>query len=183
MRLLLVVVVAVTTFWIVRRALSPPTLSEPSSVADSSQARVGPEDIYPNSLRTPGSTNSDITQSNIGETICNPRWSTKSIRPPSTYTSHLKVEQIREFGYADTSPKDYEEDHLIPLELGGDPTDPKNIWPEPFESSIPDGGAQFKDKVENHLHAQVCAGNLTLEEAQKEISTDWYRVYTMWVRH
>jgi hypothetical protein len=110
-------------------------------------------------------------------------WSTKSIRPPSTYTHHLKIEQIVEYGYADTHLSDYEEDHLIPLELGGSPTDPRNLWPEPLETSIPDGGARFKDKVENHLHAQVCAGNLTLEEAQKEISTDWYRVYTMWVRH
>jgi hypothetical protein len=183
MRLLLVVVVAVTTFWIVRRTFSPSTLSGPSSVADSSQALVGPADIYPNSLRTPGATNPDIEQGNIQETICNPMWSTKSIRPPTTYTHHLKVEQILEYGYADTNLRDYEEDHLIPLELGGSPTDPRNLWPEPFESSIPDGGARFKDKVENHLHAQVCAGNLTLEEAQKEISKDWYQVYTMWVRH
>jgi hypothetical protein len=176
------VVVVVTILWIVRRTSSPSIFSEPSSVADSSQTLVGPADIYPNPLYTPGATNPDITQSNIEETICNPGWSTKSIRPPSTYTNHLKVEQIREYGYADTDPRDYEEDHLIPLELGGDPSDPKNIWPEPFEPSILDGGARFKDKVENHLHAQVCAGNLTLEDAQKEISKDWYRVYTMWVR-
>ena len=94
----------------------------------------------------------------------------------------MKIEQIREYGYADSNLSDYEEDHLIPLELGGNPTDPRNLWPEPLETSISDGGAKFKDKVENHLHAQVCAGNITLEEAQKEISTDWYGVYTMWVR-
>jgi hypothetical protein len=181
-RLLLLVVVVVTVFWIVRRKLSPSNLSEPSRVADSSQALVGPADIYPNSLRTPGITNPDITQSNIGETICNPTWSTKSIRPSSAYTHHLKIEQIREYGYSDSNLGDYEEDHLIPLELGGSPTDPRNLWPEPLATSIPDGGARFKDKVENHLHAQVCAGNITLEEAQKGISTDWYRVYTMWVR-
>ena len=34
--------------------------------------------------------------------------------------------------YADTNPiSDYEEDHLIPLELGGSPTSPLNLWPEP----------------------------------------------------
>jgi hypothetical protein len=168
--LILLVVVVVTVIWIVRTKLSPSSSSTPPNPAETTQERVGPADIYPNPLRTPGATNPDIEQANIQETICNPRWSTKSIRPPSTYTSHLKVEQIREFGYDDTNPRDYEEDHLIPLELGGDPTDPKNIWPEPLDTSIPDGGAMFKDKVENHLHAQVCAGNLTLEEAQKEIS-------------
>jgi hypothetical protein len=95
----------------------------------------------------------------------------------------LKVQQIREYGYTDTIPRDYEEDHLIPLELGGSPTDPRNLWPEPFESSIPDGGARFKDKVENYLHLQVCNGSLTLGEAQKEITEDWYRVYTTSLPH
>jgi hypothetical protein len=28
------------------------------------------------------------------------------------------------------NPKDYEEDHLISLELGGAPRDPKNLWPQ-----------------------------------------------------
>ena len=41
------------------------------------------------------------------------------------------MKQIAEYGYADTSTADYEEDHLIPLELGGAPRDPNNLWPEP----------------------------------------------------
>jgi hypothetical protein len=183
MPLLLVVLVVVTIFWLLRRKSSLPILPKLSRIAKSSQARVGPKDIYPNSVLTPGATNPDVAQGNIRETICNPRWSTKSIRPPTTYTNHLKVEQVREYGYFDANPSDYEEDHLIPLELGGNPTEPKNLWPEPFESSIPDGGARFKDKVEHYLHRQVCAGNLTLEEAQKEITKDWYRVYTTSVGH
>jgi hypothetical protein len=42
----------------------------------------------------------------------------------------LKVEQMplyHEVG----SPSNYEEDHFIPLELGGAPKNPKNLWPEP----------------------------------------------------
>lgn len=89
----------------------------------------------------------------------------------------LKREQLREYGYADTNPRDYEEDHLIPLELGGNPTDSRNLWPEPYETSIADGGAHSKDRVESYLHRQVCAGTLTLDEARREIATDWYRVY------
>ena len=35
--------------------------------------------------------------------------------------------------YGETgSPSDYQEDHLISLELGGNPTDPRNLWPEPY---------------------------------------------------
>ena len=36
--------------------------------------------IYPNIVRTPGAVDSDITQDNIDQTICNPDWSTRSIR-------------------------------------------------------------------------------------------------------
>jgi hypothetical protein len=43
------------------------------------------------------------------------------VRPPTTYTNKLKAQQIAEYGYSDTSLSDYEEDHLIPLELGDAP--------------------------------------------------------------
>ena len=178
--LLAFILVAIIAFWIFRTQ-SPAKKS--AGPAEFSEARVGPPDIYPDPVRTPGSTNPDITQDNVRETICNPRWSTKSIRPPASYTNRLKVEQIREYRYSDSTLKDFEEDHFIPLELGGNPTDPKNLWPEPFETSIPDGGAHSKDKVENYLHAEVCAGSLTLEQAQREITEDWYRVYTASVPH
>ncbi|HWF38572.1 MAG TPA: hypothetical protein VG322_08640 [Candidatus Acidoferrales bacterium] len=140
-------------------------------------ARVGPADIYPDRTRTPGATNPAVTQENIYENICNPNWSTRFIRPPVHYTNQLKLEQIREYGDTDGNPRDYEEDHLIPLELGGDPEDPRNLWPEPYDTSIPDGGAKSKDRVESFLHKQVCSGSIALRYAQTEIATDWYRVY------
>jgi hypothetical protein len=31
----------------------------------------------------------------------------------------------------------YEEDHLISLEDGGDPTDPRNLFPEPYNTHVP----------------------------------------------
>jgi hypothetical protein len=156
--------------------------SQPSSQPAPVEARVGPPDIYPDPIRTPGAADPDITQDNIQENICNPNWSTKSIRPPVNYTNRLKLEQIREFADADTNPRDYEEDHLISLEIGGNPTEPRNLWPEPYETSIPDGGARYKDKVESYLHRQVCGGELSLVQAQQEIANDWYHVYTTSVR-
>jgi hypothetical protein len=178
--IIIVIVIAIVLIWVVSERTAP---QKSSGAAESSQARLGPADIYPDATRTPGATNPDITQDTIRETICNPRWSTKSIRPAASYTSRLKFDQIREYYYSDSSMRDYEEDHFIPLELGGNPTDPRNLWPEPFEASIPDGGAHAKDKVENYLHAEVCAGSLTLEQAQREITEDWYRVYTTSVPH
>jgi len=44
---------------------------------------------------------------------------TLRVRPPTSYTNALKVKQIADYGYSDTSTADYEEDHFIPLELGG----------------------------------------------------------------
>jgi len=180
--LLLIIIGVIVLIWLVRREF-PSLVNQSPAGNQPAQAHVGPADIYPDPARTPGAVNPEITQSNIRETICNSRWSTKSIRPEASYTNRLKVEQINEYGYSDSRLKDYEEDHFIPLELGGNPTDPKNLWPEPFETSIPDGGAHAKDKVENYLHAEVCSGSLTLEQAQREITEDWYRVYTNSVPH
>ena len=63
--------------------------------------------------------------------------------------------------YGETGPLSaYQEDHLISLELGGDPADPRNLWPEPYPRA-----AQM-DQIENELNAQVCDGSLTLAQAQ-----------------
>jgi hypothetical protein len=156
--------------------------TRPNTISTSPAERAGPPDIYPEAALTPGAINPDVTQTNIDETICNPRWSTRKIRPPEEYTYRLKREQLGEYHDADTDSRDYEEDHLIPLELGGSPTDPKNLWPEAYATSIPDGGAKYKDKVENYLHDQVCADAMPLVQAQQRIATDWYRVYVVSVR-
>ena len=101
--------------------------------------------------------------------ICN-AISTTTIRPPDEYTNALKVAQIKEYGFADTNPQDYEEDHLISLEIGGHPDDPKNLWPEPHDGV---NGSRVKDNVENWLHKQICAGAMTPREAQRGIVKDW----------
>jgi len=129
-----------------------------------------PQAVMPDPNCTPGVTNPDVTQDTIDSTICK-RGFTKTIRPPVSYTNRLKHEQIQEYGFLDTKVKDYEEDHLISLELGGSPDDPKNLWPEPH------GSPNEKDLVENYLNQQVCDHKMSLEEAQKEIATDWYTIY------
>src|SRR5467141_1339840 len=75
--------------------------------------RVGPSYLYPDPTLTPGATNPDITQANINQTICNPQWSTKSIRPPVADTKTLKAKQLATARYTDKTPAHYEEDHFI----------------------------------------------------------------------
>jgi hypothetical protein len=112
---------------------------------------------------TPGALNPGVTQATIGTTICRHGW-TATVRPPTSYTSALKARQM--VAYAETgSPAGYQEDHLISLELGGDPTDARNLWPEPYPR------ASEVDQIENELNAQVCAGRLSLGEAQRREST------------
>lgn len=83
-------------------------------------------------------------------------------RPPSSYTSALKVKQIAALGYTDTNPADYEEDHLVQLSLGGDPISESNLWPQPWAQ------ARRDDKSEYQLYLRACRGigrPLTVREA------------------
>jgi hypothetical protein len=94
---------------------------------------------------------------------------TKQICPPASYTDALKRAQMRAYGDLG-SPANFEEDHLIPLALGGAPRDPLNLWPEPHPSP------NEKDTVEGAAHDAVCSGTITLPDAQQRIATDWYQL-------
>jgi hypothetical protein len=122
-----------------------------------------PPAVLADSVRTPGVLNPDVTQANIKRTICVPGW-TRTVRPPVEYTNALKLKQMRAYNELG-SPSDYQEDHLISLELGGNPTDPRNLWPEPYPR------AAKVDQIENDLNAKVCTGALTLADAQLQEST------------
>jgi len=65
------------------------------------------------------------------------------------------------------TPQDYEEDHRVPLELGGAPSDPHNLTPESHTSS------GTKDSAENAAKASVCSGSKTLAQAQSEFVAKW----------
>jgi hypothetical protein len=98
--------------------------------------------------------------------------STKERRRVSSEVHRLA---FTEYGFTYPQPPGaFEVDHLIPLELGGDNTI-SNLWPE---AADPAPGFHQKDQVENYLHRQVCAGAMTLVDAQRQIATDWLRVWT-----
>lgn len=113
-------------------------------------------------VRTPGVLNPHVTQANIHATICVRGW-TRTIRPPTSYTNELKRKQMREYSVGG-SLSDYQEDHLISLSLGGHPTDPRNLWPEPNPRAVE------VDATELDLNDKVCSGELSLAEAQQQES-------------
>ena len=110
-------------------------------------------------VRTPGLLNPDVTQATIADTICKRGW-TRTVRPPTTYTDMLKRKQLREYELPGPLSR-YQEDHLISLELGGHPTDPRNLWPEPYPR------AARVDTIENELNSEVCSGARSLDSAQR----------------
>jgi hypothetical protein len=107
---------------------------------------------------TAGVLNPAVTQQTIATTVCVPGWS-DSIRPPSAYTSALKRRQMAEL-HLTGRPADYEEDHVIPLALGGAARDERNLrpvlWPQ----------ARKDDRLETLLHRLVCARQMTLADGQ-----------------
>ncbi len=122
---------------------------------------------------TPGALNPAVTQATISTTICRPGGYTDSVRPPESYTEPLKYRLMAAYGYGGNSASKFELDHLVPLEVGGAPSDPRNLWPEPH-AGAPD--AFKKDVVENQLHDEVCSGEIGLAQAQRD-SLDWIAHY------
>jgi hypothetical protein len=120
-----------------------------------------PSIILPDPKITPGALNPKVRQSTIKKTICKSGW-TKKIRPSVVYTNALKIQQM--ILYEETgSPSEYEEDHFVPLELGGAPRNPKNLWPEPRSQS------KLSDPLETQLKRKVCKHLMTLKKARAAI--------------
>jgi len=123
-----------------------------------------PQAWEPDPTCTPGATDGGLPMAQL----C-PVAYTKPIRPPAAYTDALKRAQMRAYGDSG-SPANFEEDHLIPLALGGAPRDPQNLWPEPHPSP------NEKDTVEGAAHDAVCLGKMALPDAQHRIGTSWYQL-------
>jgi hypothetical protein len=148
-------------------APAPTTSAQPPTAAPTASAR-----LLPHAALTPGAVNPAVTQGNIYSTICRKGW-TATIRPPESYTEALTRTQLTEYGHYDgSSLGNYEEDHLIPLELGGSPASAKNLWPESHPASY------TKDGVEDTLNHAVCDGQVKLVPAQNAIATNWMTAET-----
>ncbi len=128
---------------------------------------------------TPGAIDPAVTQENIDSTICVVGY-TKTVRPPASYTNALKFKQLSGSysRYGSTDKTLFEEDHLIPLAVGGAPRDPKNLWPELWVGGT---GARKKDVLELKMHLMVCAHQITLQAAQSIFATNWYQGYLKYV--
>lgn len=128
---------------------------------------------------TPGAISPAVTQANLVTTICRKGGYTSSIRPPASVTGKEKALNAKSYAYTGAL-SDAEYDHLISLQLGGDPNDPRNLWLEPPDPGHKAGTGvnNAKDPVETKLHTAVCSGKITLAQAQHAIVTDWITALT-----
>jgi hypothetical protein len=125
----------------------------------------------PDPACTPGAVNPEVTPSTLRRTICAQGYSAR-VRPPRQVTDKEKRLSARAYGY-NGSFATAELDHLVPLGVGGDPNDARNLWLEPNDDPRATTNANSKDEVEDALHDAVCAGRVGLAEAQRAIAANW----------
>jgi hypothetical protein len=121
----------------------------------------------PDAKCTPGAIDPSVTQANIQTTICKPGYATAKRKGYDA--RKVKKEGMKAYGYTD-SPSNYQNDHVISIELGGSVYSPENQWPERLTGKW---NAHDKDRVENALRRAVCAGKLSLLQAQEMITHNW----------
>lgn len=145
------------------------TQSPEGSSSPNASARLA-SGALPNLKFTPGEAFAGVTAAEV----CTSGWA----------SSHRNVasaqyrEVYAEYGIPYPEPSGtYELDHLIPLELGGDNAN-ANLWPE---AAAPPPGFHQKDLLEDALHTLVCAGSMSLGEAQHGFAADWYAAYVKYV--
>ena len=144
---------------------------EPQPAPGSCHYRWAGSDPLPDPACTPGAVNPQVTQADIGTTICSSGW-TATVRPPESVTSPEKEASAAAYGY--TGPfSTAEYDHLVPLELGGAPNAPANLWVEPNDRPGATSTYNGKDDLEDRLRELVCSGSLDLVTAQQAIAADW----------
>lgn len=129
----------------------------------------------PDAKVTPGAVNRDLVADPSGKThmvegheanLC-----AKDFRTgPYRHTSEsVKKKACAEYGAKDCPGPNWEVDHLISLEIGG-ADQIGNLWPQPILQ------ARLKDHgTEDVLPKMICAGKISLRDAQQCISGDWVK--------
>ena len=110
--------------------------------------------------------NPQVTQGNIQETICRPGY-TKKIRPPVVVTNAIKKKRMRDLGLPFELMGDFQLDHKLSLSIGGHPSNESNLVLQDGED------AHQKDGVEHCTQRAICDGRISLDEAQKQMWSDW----------
>ena len=150
---------------------TPPVASEPAPAPAATPARTPARGScrargsFPDPDCTPGAVFKSATRAQV----CVPGYSSSVRNVPES----VKRSVYAKYGIVTRTRGQYEVDHLISLELGGSNAI-ANLWPEEAQAVA---GFRQKDRLENALHREVCAGRLSLALAQRKIATNWDATY------
>lgn len=131
----------------------------------------------PDGLPTvPGVANPEVTQATISRTICVSGWTKIERAKLGSKADTLKKKLMLEAGIPWSQSRLFELDHAWSIEDGGSPTDPNNLWLEPYTGPL---NAHQKDRVETLVKRMVCAGKMPLSQAGPAVLrwTDTYRKF------
>lgn len=119
----------------------------------------------PDPTISPGMALPDVT----AEMVSKPGYATSVRNVPESEKRRVYAE----YGIASHQSGEYEIDHIISLELGGS-NDIRNLFPQSYHGAW---NAHMKDKLENKLHEMVVHHEITLQQAQYDISHNWTIAY------
>jgi hypothetical protein len=120
----------------------------------------------PNSYVTPGKArNADVCKADYAA----------SVKPIAGWQ---RTEALKRYG-KDPSSFDGELVYFIPASLGGS-NDPDNLWPMPDNKVY---GIADKKALDEKLLKMVCAGEISLKDAQNAIKKDWTKAYDQYVKN
>ena len=134
-------------------------------ISSASAQNCSIENGLPDSACTTGAVAPDVPL----EELCEKGYTLKT----RNVSQALKNKVYLLYGIEHRKPREYEIDHCINLGINGS-NEIENLWPQKYGGPL---GAEKKDKLENFLRRKVCAGEITLEQAQAEICHNWIRSY------
>lgn len=123
--------------------------------------------LLPHGLQTPGSLTYPAPK--ISE-MCSREFRKKI----PEISQELKQKVFEAYGIDPNKSSLYHIDHLITPEVGGG-NDIKNLWPQSLTSRP--WNAHMKDRLENHLHREICQGRMSPNHAQTLLTLDWIDSY------
>jgi hypothetical protein len=115
----------------------------------------------------PGRLDPAVTANNIAQTVCNAAWvaAASQLQPPPTTLDKLLIEY-----QLPGDPVTYALARVIPVQDGGSPTSPLNLYPLPLNGF---GGQQTQTVVANQLRDEICSHKITIAQAAKTLEGDW----------
>lgn len=99
--------------------------------------------------------------------VCEPGYARRARHPYDDAARAMSRAVRREYGVRGPG---YRVDHLVPIEVGGDPFNIRNLWPQPASESF------AKDELENAAHDRICSSQnpeATMREVQREFEINW----------